>query len=670
MAELSKQALIVDNNQSFPNNNAGAITPDVLRSYNRDVIDSTVNQSVYNADSASFLTLIDNTDTTIGNLVATASVNVNVITFTKDNGSTFDLSVTASVPTIPWDNVTSKPSGLVSGSSQVVSILGPLNAFSASQITKDSTLASYTGSINAFTSSQNTKNTTLATYTGSNDTKWSNLGSQSGSFVTESETGSFARVNVSNTFTANQNITGDLNITGTITATTIHTITESASVIFSSGSNVLGDSATADTQTLNGIVKVSGSQQITGSLTQTAGTNTLNGATTINANTIIGNSGTLNVSGQIQAQSGLVALNGSGIDLQSNVEGSGSAFASITNRVDTTSDPSNVYAGIQLVKPNGDALLNLAVNSYSPQYGGSAIPMILADGNNPGGDNTAIGFTPNGGMDVWKKSNFKYGVDVTGSINQLNGTNTINGETTINNNTTIGNNGTLNVTGQIIGNGGLVLQSNGAGIDLRSNAEGSGSAYSGITTKVDNTSDPTNVYSSYQLVDDQSGANFAMAWNSYTGLYGTSTPVLIANQQYNGSDVAFGFPTNTIDVWKPSTFKAPTIVSGSARGNVNGVTLSTSTASLDFNTSNFFTLTLPGGDTRIEAVNVKPGQTITLKVSQDALGAGTVTMAPQFKFPQFSAYTASLASNAVDILTFVTFDDTSSVYSAAIKNLI
>ena len=60
-------------------------------------------------------------------------------------------------------------------------------------------------------------------------------------------------------------IAGDLTVTGKVTTTYLSVLIESSSVIFSSGSNILGDS-TADTQTLIGTVKVSGSQQITGSL--------------------------------------------------------------------------------------------------------------------------------------------------------------------------------------------------------------------------------------------------------------------------------------------------------------------------------------------------------------------------------------------------------------------
>ena len=44
MSELSKQALKVENNTSFPNNNNGAITPTILRDFNTDMIDSLVDE--------------------------------------------------------------------------------------------------------------------------------------------------------------------------------------------------------------------------------------------------------------------------------------------------------------------------------------------------------------------------------------------------------------------------------------------------------------------------------------------------------------------------------------------------------------------------------------------------------------------------------------------------
>jgi cytoskeletal protein CcmA (bactofilin family) len=118
MSELSKQALKVENNQSFPNNNAGLITPSALRTFNENIIDSTVNQQVYTTDSASFDSRINNitgsaTDT--GSLLTTASFDNGTrnLTFTKGDSSTFNVN-------IPDVSGSVLPSGVVSGSSQVI----------------------------------------------------------------------------------------------------------------------------------------------------------------------------------------------------------------------------------------------------------------------------------------------------------------------------------------------------------------------------------------------------------------------------------------------------------------------------------------------------------------------------------------------------------------------
>jgi len=84
-----------------------------------------------------------------------------------------------------------------------------------------------------------------------------------------------ASVTASNAFIEN-----DLIVSGTLYAFKIVTTTESASVIFSSGSNILGDT-TADTQTLIGSIIISGSQSVTGSVSIT-GTITSPTITTIN----------------------------------------------------------------------------------------------------------------------------------------------------------------------------------------------------------------------------------------------------------------------------------------------------------------------------------------------------------------------------------------------------
>jgi hypothetical protein len=103
MSELSKQALKVDNNQSFPNNNNGAITPSILRAFNTNMIDSMVDEISYNVDSASwnqqinalevFTASFTGSATNTGSLLLTASATNNVITFTKGDASTFNITV-------------------------------------------------------------------------------------------------------------------------------------------------------------------------------------------------------------------------------------------------------------------------------------------------------------------------------------------------------------------------------------------------------------------------------------------------------------------------------------------------------------------------------------------------------------------------------------------------
>ena len=87
MSELSKQALKVENNTSFPNNNSGLITPQILRDFNTDMIDSLVDEIGYTADSASwnqqinalevFTASFTGSATNTGSLLLTASFDNN-----------------------------------------------------------------------------------------------------------------------------------------------------------------------------------------------------------------------------------------------------------------------------------------------------------------------------------------------------------------------------------------------------------------------------------------------------------------------------------------------------------------------------------------------------------------------------------------------------------------
>jgi hypothetical protein len=114
----------------------------------------------------------------------------------------------------------------------------------------------------------------------------------------------------------------------------------------------------------------------------------------------------------------------------------------------------------------------------------------------------------------------------------------------------------------------------------------------------------------------------------------------------------------------------PVVITGSLRGQVSALTISSNTASVSMSTNNFFTLALVNGaNTHINPTNINPGQTVNIRVTQGSLGTGTVS------FPSFvdqasgSLYTGSAVANAIDIVTMVTFDSTT-VFMSSVRNMI
>jgi uncharacterized coiled-coil protein SlyX len=358
MAEISKQALKVDNNQSFPNNNNGAITPSILRAFNTNMIDSMVDEISYNVDSASWNQQIDaleqftqsfatafvstasfnaytqsiNAYTASNNIkwnnaeVATASLFTSVTNLNTTTASllveTQNLELFSASALTSLSNLNSATSSLFTsaslglttaslsgqtltfskGDGTTFGILIPdvsgsdisqLNAFTASQLIintgYNATTASLlieTQNLELFSASTLTRLTNIETTTASLNSSVTQLNASSASqqisidsinaasssWITESETGSFARYDVSNPWSANQTFT---NITATSASFTyVQTLYETASVIYSSGSNQFGDEL-SDTQTLSGSVKIQGSLTING-LDVTGSLNSLN----------------------------------------------------------------------------------------------------------------------------------------------------------------------------------------------------------------------------------------------------------------------------------------------------------------------------------------------------------------------------------------------------------
>lgn len=120
-----------------------------------------------------------------------------------------------------------------------------------------------------------------------------------------------------------------------------------------------------------------------------------------------------------------------------------------------------------------------------------------------------------------------------------------------------------------------------------------------------------------------------------------------------------------------NTFSGSNVYTGSVQGNVVALSITSNTASMDFNAGNFFTLTLVSGSipTRLEPTNIKAGQTISLVVTQASTLSGSITFPTTFKFPSGSSYVPSAVTSSKDIVTFITVD-TSTIYASSVKNLI
>ena len=104
-----------------------------------------------------------------------------------------------------------------------------------------------------------------------------------------------------------------------------------------------------------------------------------------------------------------------------------------------------------------------------------------------------------------------------------------------------------------------------------------------------------------------------------------------------------------------NTFDGNQTISGSVNGNVEVITIASSTASIDCSLGNFFTITLPTGETHFTATNITPGQTVSVKVATQtnttaSIDSGTIKMLDG------SGYTPTQTTTD-DILTFVSYDE-------------
>jgi hypothetical protein len=225
-----------------------------------------------------------------------------------------------------------------------------------------------TGSFNTYSGNTlnliNTKldSSSFNSYTSSNDGKVNDLISKTGSYAT---TGS-------NVFRGNQTISGSLNVTGSITAlsasiTYLETVFQTSSVIFSSGSNILGDAA-GDTQTLWGRVAIpTGPVSVTGSVTATNFTGSLQGTASYATQAL-----SASYAPQDPLPAGVVSGSQQIVDLGF------ATTSSVNTKLDTGSF--NTYSGDTLNLIN-QKLDTGSFNSYTSSNDGKVNSLIAATGS-------------------------------------------------------------------------------------------------------------------------------------------------------------------------------------------------------------------------------------------------------------------------------------------------
>ena len=374
---------------------------------------------------------------------------------------------------------------------------------------------------------------------------------------------------VSNAITAsNMFITNDLIVSGTISAFKIITTIESSSVIFSSGSNILGDSV-LDTQTLNGSIIMSGSSSLTGSM---------------------GITGDLNVLGNISS---------------STISGIGNITTysqSVDARLDIVEATASLYVPFsQSVDSRLDYLEGPFSSSVSQQI--TTLQLFTA----------SVGLVTTASFQAF-----------TASTNQR-------------------------LNSLEVASSSLQSFSASALISI---------ANLNTTTASLNTS-VVNLNST--TASQQISINALNAVSASLATTGSNT--FVGNQTITGSLILSSSAAIELNVIGNSTF------SGSVRGAVNTLTITSNTASMDCSLGNFFTLQLPNSSAvYLTTTNIQPGETISLLITQGNPVSTFAYNTSLIKFPNTSPYGITTVAGAQDILTFVSFT-TGNLFGVATNRL-
>lgn len=408
------------------------------------------------------------------------------------------------------------------------------------------------------------------------------------------------------------NINAEIATFDTVNTRLLHVTEESASVIFSSGSNVIGDDIT-DTQTIVGQTTISGSLGVTG--TQT-------------------NTGNLDVSGEISS---------------STIAGLGNA-TQYSQSVDTT---------ITTLSSSVDSRLDALEGPFSTSVDSRLDSLETFETSQQARNATLATYT--GSVDSSLASINSFTSSTQSSLNAINSfTSSTDSSLT-----------SINAFTQSADTRITALENFSSSLDTNFVSEVEFATYT-QSVVVEQTAQ-NNRLSSLEAFTQSLVTDFVSTtdFNTYTqsannhfaqlDLYTASN-----DSRLNQIEIKTGSLQNEVNSLIAATssyarldinntFVGDQTISGSVNGNVEAITIASQTASIDCGLGNFFTVTLPtGSDTHFAATNIIPGQTISVKVRTFNNTTASVDV-NSIRMLAGGGYTPTQA-NTQDILTFVTFD--------------
>jgi hypothetical protein len=634
MAILSKQALVVENNSSFPDNSTGAITATGLRNFNTDIIDSMVDELTFTPFSASVLNSISNLNTftasqqpsfnALNSFTASQlTINTGINSFTQStNGrlnslQAYTASYTSSISV--YDEAV-----LVNGNVNAIAFSG--NGVSASFVSNKAVVNVDFTPLNQFSASTSQSLYQLQdnfnTFTASTDNSIA---------LIEIVTASYATTG-SNTFTQNQYFEKSINVTGSvyvgtniyvnggIEATYIKTIYETSSVIYSSGSNQFGDALT-DNQILSGSTYVEG-QLYVNKLNVTDQFALINSFT---ASQLVVNSGYNTFTASTQSDLTAVhqttqSLNQATQSLQSQLTTIGTQSGSWITESETGSfaiTGSNIFNGTQTI------LGNLYVSSSNTAD--VVVEGQLFISSSTSGSANGAKLTISGAAAIGSSGNRTSQVVI------------------VPNSVTLSRAGTTGPTSVGFNSNGAITTSGPTSFVTANVNTGSNAATIGTVFN----DDPILVYNAMQIATDANGS-YLQDWDNTLSDY--SPFMYIAPN--DGETIPIPQFTRGLSI-SGSGLQ----ITGSVYGNVISQSIVSSTASIDLSKANFYTVALPSTtSTRLDITNLGKGQTAMIQITSNT--QASASFSSNVKQPSGFAYLPSTGSGAIDVLTLASFDGT------------